>query len=192
MTGPTNELTRRRFIEHAGLGAIGLVGSLAGMSRIAWSAAGDNAAITTQPPALPIALLEKSPFVYISPLLANSKDSRCHAELWYAWLDDSVVVTVASSGWKARSLGRGLDRARIWVGAYGRWKTMIGPNNEAFRGGPSFEARAEKIDDPKMIERLLASYDQKYPAEIASWRDKMRRGNADGSRIMIRYTPIVA
>jgi hypothetical protein len=179
----TGELSRRRFLAQAGLGVIGLVGSMTAIARPSWS---DAPAKST----LPLELLATSSFVYISPLRKDGQESRCHGELWYAWLDDSVVVTVASSGWKARALGLGLDRARIWVGNHGRWKTRIGPNNHAFESAPSFEARAEKVGDPKMIDRLLATYARKYPDEIVAWRDKMRSGNADGSRIMIRYSPI--
>jgi hypothetical protein len=36
---------------------------------------------------------------------------------------------------------------------------------------------------------LLALYDQKYPDEIGKWREPMRQGYADGSRVLIRYRP---
>jgi hypothetical protein len=140
--------------------------------------------------ALPTRLLEESPYAYISPLRRDGEESRCHGEVWFAWLDESVVTTVASDRWKAKALAQGLDRARIWVGDHGRWKTMLGGRNEEFRKAPSFDARAERISDEAMIDRLLASYGRKYPKEIGDWRDRMKRGNADGSRIMIRYTPI--
>ena len=32
-----------------------------------------------------------------------------------------------------------------------------------------------------------ARYETKYPDEIADWRDEMRNGFRDGSRILIRY-----
>ena len=41
----------------------------------------------------------------------------------------------------------------------------------------------------KDLDRLLAAYETKYPAEIADWRDKMRSGYADGTRTLVRYTP---
>ena len=138
---------------------------------------------------LPVGLLESSPYVYVSPLRSDGRESRCHGELWFAWLDGSVVVTVASDRWKAEALGRGLDSARIWVGDHGRWKTLLRGRNEAFRAAPSFVARAEKATDEGLLDRLLATYERKYPAEIADWRERMKRGNADGSRIMIRSTP---
>ena len=45
------------------------------------------------------------------------------------------------------------------------------------------------IEDAAMIERLLAAYELKYPDEIDSWRDRMRSGFADGSRVLLRYRP---
>lgn len=180
-----HSLTRRSFItrvSRVGLGALGLVWALPGRPR---------PAIAEQPaPApAPLTLLEESPYVYISPLLSNGKESSCHAELWFGWIDDSVIVTVAKERWKATALTRGLAGARIWVGDHGRWKTMLGGRNEEFRTAPNFVAKAERVDDPEMIERLLVVYAKKYPNEIDAWRDKMRSGTADGSRILIRYRP---
>jgi hypothetical protein len=108
--------------------------------------------------------------------------------VWFGWLDGAVVVITGSERWKARALGRGLDRARIWVGDHGTWKGMLGAN-EGFRKAPSFDARAADAKDAKLLDRLLATFEHKYPDEIGEWRDKMRRGFADGSRVLIRYTP---
>jgi len=175
-------LTRRRFLTRLGVGAVGLACALPGQPRTVLAKQPDSSS-------LPIGLLEKSSFVYISPLLRNGKESSCHAELWYAWIDDSVVVTVARDRWKAIALEKGLNGARIWVGDHGRWKTMLGGHNEEFLTAPNFYAKAERVEDKKMIEPLLTVYAKKYPNEIAKWRDRMRSGNADGSRIMIRYRP---
>lgn len=133
--------------------------------------------------------LAKSPYVYVSPLKSDGGESRCHGEVWYGWFDGSVVLITGSDRWKSRALAKGLDRARIWVGDYGRWKQMIGKNEE-FRAGPVFDARAEIVKDAALLDRLLARYDQKYPEEIGKWRDRMRAGYADGSRVLIRYTPV--
>ena len=174
------ELTRRRFLTRVGLGVIGVTSALPGLPRKVHARAPESGSP-------PVALLERSPFVYISPILGNGKESRCHAELWYAWIDDSIIVTVAKDRWKAAALRRGLDTARVWVGDHGRWKTMFGGRNEEFLSAPNFIAKVDRVQDAEMIERLLAIYEQKYPLEIATWRDKMRSGNADGSRILLRY-----
>ena len=132
--------------------------------------------------------LEKSEFVYVSPLKSDGAESTCHGEVWYGWLDGAVVLITGASTWKAKAVTKGLDRARIWVGNHGRWKQMVG-RNEAFRKAKSFDARAEVVKDDALLDRLLARYDEKYPEEIGSWRDKMRREYADGSRLLIRYAP---
>ena len=134
------------------------------------------------------AALEKSPYAYVSPLRSDGRESSCHGEVWYGWLDGSVVVITGSERWKARALAKGLDRARIWVGDHGTWKGMLGANEE-FRRAPAFDARAALSKDAKLLDRLLATFERKYPDEIGEWRDKMRKGFADGSRVLIRYTP---
>ena len=134
------------------------------------------------------AALEKSGFVYVSPLKSDGAESSCHGEAWYGYLDGAVLLITSSGSWKAKSLSGGLDRARVWVGDHGPWKRLLG-SNEAFRKAPSFDAKAEVVKDDALLERLLASYDEKYPDEIASWRDKMRNGYHDCSRVLIRYRP---
>jgi hypothetical protein len=139
-----------------------------------------------------VAALVKSPYVYVSPLRANGEESSCHGEVWFAWLDGAVVLTSATTTWKARALERKLDQARIWVGDHGRWKALVG-HNEEFRKAPSFVARASVVKgDTALLDRLLAEFEKKYPAEIGRWRDPMRAGNADGSRVMLRYVPEAA
>jgi hypothetical protein len=133
--------------------------------------------------------LASSPLVYVSPLRSDGSESRCHGEVWFAWLDGAVVLNTAADRWKSRSLRRGLDRARIWVGDFGRVKGLLGAN-EAFRKGPVFDARAEFVTDPAVLDRLLDQYEAKYPEEIAQWRGPMRTGFEDGSRVLIRYRPL--
>ncbi len=149
--------------------------------------AADRAAF---PPELERAL-ERSEFVYVSPLRASGAESRCHGEVWYGWLDGGVVLITGKSTWKARSLRRGLDRARIWVGDHGRWKQFFG-HNEKFREAPHFDARAEAVRDRKLLDGLLALYETKYPEEIADWRVRMRDGYESGDRVLIRYRPLPA
>ena len=133
-------------------------------------------------------VLRKTGFVYVSPLQKDGSESTCHGEVWYAWLDGAVVVITSRDTWKARAVAKGRNRARIWVGDHGRWKKMIG-RNEAFRKAPSFDAVATAVKDDHVLDRLLATFEEKYPDEIANWRDRMRNGYQDGSRVLIRYQP---
>jgi hypothetical protein len=154
------------------------------------SALGPRALARAAAPAPALAAaLERSPYAYVSPLRADGRESRCHGEVWFGWLDGAVVVITGSQRWKARALARGLDRARIWVGDHGTWKGALGAN-EAFREAPSFEARAALAKDAQLLDRLLATFEGKYPKEIGRWRDEMRQGFAQGSRVLIRYTPL--
>lgn len=135
------------------------------------------------------AALEKSKLVYVSPLLADGAESTCHGEVWFGWIDGSVLVITGAERWKSRALKQGLDRARIWVGDHGVWKKMLG-RNEAFREAPRFDARVALVKgDTALVDQLLSVFDEKYPEEIGRWRDKMRKGYADGSRVLIRYSP---
>jgi hypothetical protein len=144
------------------------------------------------PAALPdttLRLLETSPFVYVSPLSKGGDESTCHGEVWYAWIDGAVVLITAKTSWKARSVAAGRDRARLWVGDHGRWKQLTG-RNEGFRLAPQFDARVTRTHDAALVDRLLAAYEKKYPAEIETWRDRFRSGFASGERWLLRYEPI--
>ena len=128
--------------------------------------------------------------MYISPLLANGSESKCHSEVWYAWIDGAVVINTAPTTWKSRALAAGRDRARIWVGDHGRVKQMFGAN-EAFRSAPHFDARVESVKGGEaLLDKLLAAYEKKYPREIENWRDTMRAGYRNGQRLLLRYTPV--
>lgn len=138
-------------------------------------------------------LLDRSPYVYVSPLRADGSESSCHGEVWFGWLDGAVVLNTRRNTWKARALrDRGLDRARLWVGDHGRWKTGITGRgrNEAFRAAPRFDARARLETDSAVLDRLLALFETKYEGEFDRWREDMRTGFYSGQRVLIRYEPI--
>ncbi len=175
-------LDRRAFLRSAAAAALAL--PLA--SRFAFAL--EVPAVLPSPT---VAALESSPFVYVCPLHRDGSESTCHGEVWFAWLDGSVVLTTSKLSWKARSAERGLERVRIWVGNYGRWKQMIG-RSEAFRAGPSFDARVHVRRDQSLLARLLAAYEKKYPSEFPGWRDRMRSGHASGERALLQYDPMGA
>ena len=175
-------LERRRFLGSAGLLVVAL-----GLPVWARRAAGDTseAAVSSET----LTLLEKSGFVYVCPLARDGGESTCHGEVWFAWLDDAVVLNTSSTTWKARSLVAGRDRARLWVGDHGTWKRPVG-SNEAFRAAPSFDAVVTKSDDAALLERLMKRFGEKYPDEFPKWEERMRKGFASGERALLRYTPV--
>ena len=135
-------------------------------------------------------LLDQSPFVYVSPLKKDGAESTCHGEVWFAWIDDAVVVNTRRGTWKVKALEQGLDRARIWVGDHGRWKSSFGGGrNEAFRQAPTFEAKARFETDRAVLDRLIAVFEKKYAGEFDQWREDMQTGFFSGKRKLIRYEP---
>jgi hypothetical protein len=173
-----SELDRRGFLAAAAGAA-------------AWLLAPGGARAKGAPPeALP--LLERSKFVYVSPLLASGAESACHGEVWFGWLDGAVVINTRRGTWKARALrDRGLDRARVWVGDHGRWKTGLtgSGRNEDFRQAPRFDAHARFETERAVLDRLLAQYETKYAGEFDRWREEMRTAFYSGHRVLIRYEP---
>jgi hypothetical protein len=168
-------LSRRNFV----------VGALA---LLAWPVRRARAAVL---PDKTVAALKASPYVYISPLKSNGLESRCHAEVWYGWIDGSAMIITSKDGWKATALGKGLDRAYLWVGDFGKVKSFTNMTfkNQAFRAGPQWEGRAKRIQDKAILEKLMKMFGEKYPKEFPGWEAKMRKGFADGSRHLIAYHP---
>jgi hypothetical protein len=185
--GPGGGLDRRGFLA-ATLGAAAAWAWGLGWGTPARAAAGASGAGTL--PAATLELLETSKLVYISPLRSDGAESTCHAELWFGWLDGGVVINTRRGTWKAQALGRGLDRARIWVGDHGRWKTGLFERSEAFRSAPHFDARARLETDKAVLERLIALYQTKYGSDFARWREDMQTGFYSGERLLIRYEPL--
>ena len=98
------------------------------------------------------------------------------------------MLITAKTSWKARALGRGLARARGWVGDHGRVGRVLG-SGDAYRKAPSFDTSAARSQDAALLDRLMTTYRAKYPKEIGTWEARMRSGFASGERILIRYTP---
>jgi hypothetical protein len=173
-------LDRRGFL----LGAAGTVAT--------WLLPGDGLAQGSgaKLPEATLRLLETAKFVYISPLRSDGSESTCHGEVWFGWLDGTVVINTRRGTWKAKALQRGLDRARIWVGDHGEWKAGLSERNEAFRAAPSLDARARFEKDRAVLDRLLALYEEKYGRDFARWSEDMRTGFYGGLRYLIRYEPL--
>ena len=133
-------------------------------------------------------VLAKSPYVYVSPLHPDGKESRCHGEVWYFMDGGDVVIATGADRWKTRAVKKGWDQARIWAGDYGRVKS----DGDRFRGGPTFLTRAELDTAAPVFERLMGAFGTKYPDEWGKWEPRFRKAYGDGSRILIRYRPIGA
>ena len=132
-----------------------------------------------------LAAAKTSPLVYVSPLLADGRESRCHGEVWFFVDGGDVVLATATKTWKARALTAGRDRARIWVGDFGPYSK----SREKVAKAPSFVATARLDKDRAVFDRLLAAYAVKYADEWGKWKPRFESSYADGSRVVIRYSP---
>jgi len=184
--------TRSRMARASDLDRRTFLGGAALLVLAPWRALAEEA---TQQPRQVIEesgkLFETSPFAYVSPLKKNGAESTCHGEVWYAWLDGSVVVNTRRGTWKVKALEQGLDRARVWIGDYGRWKPIVGSaRNEAFRHAPGFDAKASFVTDRAVLDRFIASCEKKYASEFGRWKEDMQTGFFSGQRKLIRYEPI--
>ena len=94
--------------------------------------------------------------MYISPIRSDGAESQCHAELWYAWMQDSpggdpsagsVVVTVATKGWKAQKFGQAMWYKPAKSGIYAS-QLFVG---EACQGSCSAIAKNIKLQGAKQV-----------------------------------------
>jgi hypothetical protein len=132
--------------------------------------------------------LEKGKLVYVSPLLKTGAESRCHAEVWYFWDRDAVVIATATKRWKARAASAAGARARLWIGDF----RSASDADAARKAAPTFVASAAIDSDKATFERLLAAYALRYPEEWAKWKPRFEAERAAGTRSLVRYTPIGA
>lgn len=133
------------------------------------------------------AALPTSPWIYVSALKRDGSESHCHAEVWFAQDGEGALVVTSSKAWRAQAVAKGLSRARIWVGQHGEWASG---RNEAFRKAPSFLAEAKLETSQAQHDHALVLFGSKYTAEWGSWGPRFKKGLADGSRVLIRYTPV--
>ena len=128
--------------------------------------------------------LASSPLVYLTPLKSNGEESRCKAEIWFAYDGSDLFVVTEPDAWRARAVDQGLTRARIWVGDFGVWTRSDG----AFRQAPELMATGSLEYGPDVHAQILEIMGEKYAD--TGWRrfgEPFRTGLADGSRVMIRY-----
>ncbi|MCP5180101.1 MAG: hypothetical protein H6993_14895 [Pseudomonadales bacterium] len=129
---------------------------------------------------------DTSALIYISPLNRQGGESSCQAEVWFQHHEGALYVVTAASAWRAVAVGKGLSRARVWIGDVGPWKNSDG----AYRALPAIQAAGSLVGDKSVHGAVLARMGDKYSAEWRTWGPRFRDGLADGSRVMLRYTPV--
>jgi hypothetical protein len=134
--------------------------------------------------------LGTSPLVYVSPLKRDGSESHCHAEVWFAGDGDSALIVTSAQAWRAQAIGKGLGRARLWVGDHGVWDPSL--KTRAFQASPSFLAKASIEKEQAAHDHALTLLGSKYTREWGSWGPRFKNGLADGSRVLIRYRAVSA
>ena len=171
MRGESMGIARRTFLQAGLLATASLTLHL---RAFAW-----------EPPKALAQAIEESPLVYVSPLLANGDESRCHGEVWFVADHGELLVVTSPTRWRAAAIGLGLGTARMWVGDFGLWKKSEG----RYRKAPGCVANARLESDQKVHDRALALFGKKYASVWDSWGPRFKDGLASGERVMIRYTP---
>ncbi len=165
-------ITRRQTMVLAGSGLI------AATARADGAGAGETAASLAQS-------LEDSDLIYISPMRSDGSLSACQAEIWFQSMEGSMYVVTGADAWRARAPQLGLTAARVWVGDVGEWDKSDG----AYLRLPSIETQCSVVSDQAEHARVLDRMGSKYRMAWVVWGPRFRNGLADGSRVMLKYTP---
>lgn len=129
---------------------------------------------------------EESSLIYLTPLQSSGAESSCQAEIWFASVEGNFYVVTEADAWRSQAIGKGLTRTRIWVGDVGMWKDSDG----AYKSLPVLEASAAQETDTAVQEKVLEAMGGKYSGDgWDRWGPRFRTGLAEGSRVMLRYSP---
>ena len=117
--------------------------------------------------------LQTVKYMYLTTYSRAGKPGTVPVWLWYQ--DGAVYFTTQRQSLKARRI-RNTGRVTVHVGK---------------RDGPSFDGRAEWVDDrPDLEEAILAAYRRKYWILIPLWMGRrIRKGLARKTSVLIRITP---
>lgn len=126
--------------------------------------------------------LQERRLVFVSPLRRDGRESRCHGEVWFFVDGADVVIGTDPRRWKAVAVQSGQTRARLWVAS--------SDAERDYRTALRFEAEGRIDADPASFDRLLDAYGAKYAEEWGTWGPRFRKGRENGTRVLIRYTPV--
>lgn len=117
--------------------------------------------------------LEESTYVYIASKRKDGSLSK-PAEIWFLWHEDALYVGTPPTSWRVKRIEAGRADAKIWVGK---------PD------GPAFEATGEIVKDAAIETVMMETFAKKYGSHWESYEERFRTGLADGSRVVVKYTP---
>ncbi len=131
--------------------------------------------------------INSSDLIYITPIRTDGQESSCQAEVWFVPDGTDLYIVTAADAWRAKAVSKGLNRARVWIGDLGQWRG----GNGKYKTLPQTESSATEITSPDRKEKTLDGFGKKYPVSWIVYESRFRNGLADGSRVMLRYRPMV-
>jgi hypothetical protein len=146
-----------------------IVATAALLLALAWTAVSARAGLPTEVDEG----LKSSKFVYMSSTRKDGTLGKA-SEIWFLYHQGAVYVGTSPKSWRARRIKWGRPQAKIWVGT---------PT------GPAFMATGQVVKEPETEKVLLETFARKYPDGWGKYEANFRKGFADGSRILIKYTP---
>lgn len=117
--------------------------------------------------------LGETKYVYIQ---SQRKDGSFGqpAEIWFFLHEGAVYVGSKKTSWRARRILKGHTAAKV----------------HAFMpSGPSFDAVGQIIESQETWKLLFDAFAKKYPEGWPTYEKDFRQGAADGTRVLIRYSP---
>ncbi|MBI4641437.1 MAG: pyridoxamine 5'-phosphate oxidase family protein [Candidatus Tectomicrobia bacterium] len=118
--------------------------------------------------------LQRAKYMYLTTYSKAGKPGTVPTWLWFH--DGAIYFTTLRTSLKARRI-RNNGRVTVHVGK---------------KAGPSFEGRAEWVDNrPDLEEALLRAYRRTYWLLVPLWMGRqIRKGLASKTSVLIRMTPL--
>lgn len=129
--------------------------------------------------------LSTSSLIYLTPIKSDGEESKCKAEIWFAYHEKEIYVVTPKEAWRAEAIRKDLTQARIWVGEFGNWQRA----KEAYREAPELMANGSIVEDKEVHQEVLKVMGEKYSDGWDTWGPRFKNQLADGSRVMIKYKP---
>jgi hypothetical protein len=120
------------------------------------------------------AALRTSTYVYIASKRKDGSFGK-PSEIWFMYRDGAVWVASPTTTWRAKRIKAKRPKARIAIGK---------PD------GPTFKAKGSIVKDTAVYDEMYQTFAKKYPDGWPKYEQQFRKGLADGSRVLIKYTPV--
>lgn len=131
--------------------------------------------------------MSASGLVYLSPIKSNGDLSKCQSEVWFVRDGNDILVVSTSKSWRIKAVQQGLKLAKLWVGDYG----VASKSEGRYLSLPSINATATIETSPEAQALALTLFSKKYRGAWLFWRGRFKKGLEGGSRMLVRYRPVV-